>query len=238
MKKLNWLIFGIIIIFIAAGWFVYHKITDDTYQGMSIIPEKHEDIPLFQGLEPTEHVYVLDGNRWNDIYDFYLKKLPQLGWKLEYESSALTDHDSENDWSGFHSRWRKEGFDGELSISAHYNQYEQQTEVSFDQTPIYHSTTWIDQVPESICIYQSMDDETCSEIKDNMKIQQIADFINEAIDWKEEVSPRKNTIVIDFGDMKIKVLYENEKEAYFQSDKGTKLMKPDPDFFEHMNLSQ
>jgi len=238
MKKINWLIFVVILVLITVGWFVYQKITDDTYQGMSIIPEKHEDIPLFEGLEPTEHEYVIEGNRWIDIYEFYLKELPKLGWNIEYEGSALNDNDPDNDWSGFHSGWRKEGFDGELGISAHYNQYEEQTEVSFDKTPIYNSTTWISNVPESICIYQSLNDEKCSEIKDKIKIQQIVSFINDAIDWKEEVSPREKSSVIDFGDMNIKVLYENEKEIYFQSEKGTKLMKPESDFFKLTNLSQ
>jgi hypothetical protein len=38
--------------------------------------------------------------------------------------------------------------------------------------------------------------------------------------------------------MEIKVLYENEKEIYFQSEKGVKLMKPELDFFKITNLSQ
>lgn len=238
MNKKNGLIIGFILVLIVMGWLVFQKITDDTYEGMSIIPEKHKDIPLFEGLEPTDHEYVIDGNRWIDIYEFYKKELPKLGWNFEYENSALNDNDPENDWSGFNSGWRKEGFKGELSLSAHYNQFEEQTEVIFDKTPIYNSTTWINNVPESICIYQSSTDEKCSEIKDEIKIEKIVGFINDAIDWNEEVSSREKTSVIDFGDMSIKVQYENEKEIYFQSEKGTKLMKPEPDFFELTNLPQ
>ncbi|MFD2806102.1 hypothetical protein ACFSYB_14770 [Litchfieldia salsa] len=37
-----------------AGLFVYQEVTDETYKGMSIIPEQHEDIPVFSGLEPLE----------------------------------------------------------------------------------------------------------------------------------------------------------------------------------------
>ncbi|MFC4560202.1 hypothetical protein ACFO3D_18765 [Virgibacillus kekensis] len=238
MKKRNWLIFGSILVLFAVTLFVYQKITDNTYRGMTIIPEKHEDIPLFKGLEPTENEYVLDGNRWINIYEFYLKELPRLGWEMEYEGSALNDNERDNDWSGFHSGWRKEGFDGELSISAHYNQYEEQTEVTFDKTPIYDSTNWISQAPESICIYQSLSDEKCSEIKDEGKVQKIVGFINDAIDWKEEVLPREKSSVINIGDMDIKVHYEAEKEIYFQSENGTKLMKPEPDFFKLTNLSR
>jgi len=63
-----------------------------------------------------------------------LEELPKHGWKVVYVDSAANDDDSENDWSGFYTRWRKEGFDGELWISAHYNQFANQTEVIFDRT--------------------------------------------------------------------------------------------------------
>ncbi|WP_141994785.1 hypothetical protein [Bacillus sp. B4EP4a] len=123
-------------------------------------------------------------------------------------------------------------------VSNDYNQFEEQTEVILDKNPIYNSTTWINNIPESICIYQSSTDENCSEIKDKNKIENIVGFINEAIDWNVEVLLREKISVIDFGDMKIKVLYENEKEIYFQSDKGTKLMKSEPDFIKLTNLLQ
>ncbi|MGB2991917.1 MAG: hypothetical protein WBB47_04730 [Paenisporosarcina sp.] len=108
----------------------------------------------------------------------------------------------------------------------------------FDKNTIYNSTTWISNVPKSICIYQSLNSEKCSEIKDEIKIQQIVGFINDAMDWQKEILPRQKSSVIDFGDMNIKVHYGSEKEIYFQSEKGTKLMKPDPDFFNITNLSQ
>ncbi|WP_079529511.1 hypothetical protein [Halobacillus hunanensis] len=132
MKK-QLFIYSCITVLIAAGWFTYEKITSDTYEGMTIVPERHKDIPLFNGLKPTEHQYVIKGNQWNDIYNFYLNELSFRGWKVEYEDSALYDDNNENDWSGFSSRWRKEGFNGELWISAHYNQFTDQTEVIFDK---------------------------------------------------------------------------------------------------------
>ncbi len=205
---------------------------------MSIIPEQHKDIPLFDGLKLTRNQYVLKGNKWINIYDFYLNELPDLGWKIKYEDSALNDDDSKNDWSGFNFRWRKEGFDGELWISASYNQFEEQTEVIFDKTPIYTSTTWIEDFPESIYIYQYPNDENCSEIEGKVKIEQIVMFINTAIDWDKEILPRKKTSVIDLGNTKITVYNGSDKEIYFQSGKGTKMMKPDPDFFKLTNLLQ
>ncbi|MBO1511007.1 hypothetical protein [Metabacillus bambusae] len=233
MNKTNWLICGTIAILIVIGWFTFQKVTDDTYEGMSIIPEQHKDIPLFEGLKPTEHKYVMEGNHWNDIYDFYSKELPKYGWKVEYEQSSSNEN---KEVAGFMSRWRKKGLDWELSISASYFKMNNRTEVIFDKTPIYHSTTWIDNVPASICIYQSSSNEGCSEINDKIQLEGIVNFINEAIDWDEEVSPREKTSVIDFGDIEIKVLYENDKEIYFQSEKGTKIMKPESDFFKLTNL--
>ncbi|MDF2653214.1 MAG: hypothetical protein K0Q73_9019 [Paenibacillus sp.] len=236
MRK-KWLIYGIIVMFVVVSWFAYQKITDDTYEGMSIIPEQHKDIPLFKGLKPTEHQYIMEGNHWVDIYHYYLKQLPVLGWSVEYEGSALNDNDSENDEGGFNSRWRKEGFDGELWISAHYNQFEEQTEVIFDNIPIYNSTIWIDKVPESMCISQSASS-NCTEIKDKTKIEEMARFINKAIDWNKETEPRNQSKVIEFGNIQIKVLFEGDKEIYLQSVKGIKLMKPEPDFLKLLNPIQ
>lgn len=226
-------------ILIAMGWLTYQKVIDDTYEGMSIIPEQHKDIPLFKGLKPTDHEYVIKGNHWKDIYDFYMSKLPSLGWKVEYVQSALDDNDYKNDWSGFYSRWRKEGFDGELWILASYNQFDEETEVIFDKTPIYKSTYWIEELPNNICIYENLNAEKCFEIADKSKVEKIKALINKAIDLdKEELPNREKISVIDFGKMEVKVYYGNDKEIYFQSEKGIKIMKPEPEFFELTNLSQ
>lgn len=238
MNKRKFLIVGSVVVSILLGWFAYQKATDDIYEGMSIIPENHKDIPLFEGLEPTRSHYVIKGNRWEQIYNFYMNELPKLGWKVEYEQSALDDNNNENDWSGFYSRWRKEGFDGELRISASYNQYDEKTEVMFDKTPFYKSTSWIEDLPDSICIYETLNDKQCIEINDESKIKEIESLINKAIDWdKEELPHRNKTSVVDFGNLEIKVYYENDKEIYFHSEKGIKLMKPEPEFFRLTNLS-
>ncbi|MEK4670837.1 hypothetical protein [Niallia sp. FSL R7-0271] len=127
MKKIVLLI-AITIIVIFAGSLVYIQLTDETYKGMSIIPEQHEDIPLFKGLEPTRVNYVSNGDHLNEVYEYYVNKLPELGWKSEYISSEFDDENP-----GFYSRWTKQGFEGELTILGSYNTFEKQTEVSFDQ---------------------------------------------------------------------------------------------------------
>ncbi|UFT98378.1 hypothetical protein KO561_14380 [Radiobacillus kanasensis] len=236
MSKKSFILLGCLGIFLIAGWFAYQKVTAETYEGMSIIPEKHEDIPLYKGLKPTRHEYVMEGNHWLDIYNFYMEELPGHGWVVQHEESALHDNDSENDdWGGFFSRWQKDDFDGELSVSASYNQHENQTEVNFDKTPTLEATTWIDKIPEQICIYK--DEEMCEEVTDKSNISEIVRFVNEATDWKKEkVTPRKNTSVMKLGNLQIEILYEEDKEIYLVSEKGIKLMKPEPEFFQLINL--
>ncbi|WP_423800971.1 hypothetical protein [Neobacillus sp. SAB-20_R2A] len=231
MKKIKWILFSAIAILIAAGWFTYQKVTDETYEGMSIIPEQHKDITLFKGLEPRRNDYVMDGNHWREIYDYYKKQLPKHGWKVEYEQSSPND-----DVPGFMSTWRKKGLDWELSISGGYYKTDNQTEVIFDKIPILHSTTWIDQIPNTICIYKNTSDENGSEIKDPSQINELVRIINGAIDWNGEVQPREKSTVIRAGDIEVKVLYEGDKEIYLQSEKGTKIMKPESEFFKLMNL--
>ena len=170
MHKRNFLLLGIVIIFILSGWFAYQKATDDTYEGMSIIPEQHKDIPLYEGLKPTRSHYEIKGNRWEEIYQFYMNELPKFDWEVEHEQTALEDNNSENDWSGFYSLWRKDGFNGELRISASHNQFDEITTVIFDKTPIYKSTSWIENSPDSICIYETLKDEKCVEVMTNLKL--------------------------------------------------------------------
>lgn len=239
MKKKNLLFFGSVLIFIILGWFSYEKITADAYEGMTIIPEQQKDIPLYKGLKPTRSLYVIEGDRWEDIYLFYQKELPKHGWSVEYIQSALDDEDEENDWSGFYSRWRKEGFDGVLRISAHYQSFDEKTEVSFDKHPLISTTPWVKDIPASICIYATQEDSNCSKISDKSRIIEIQSLINNAIDReKEDNLPNgKKASVIDFGDLEIEVYFEGDKEIYFLSEKGWKVMKPDPSFFELTNLT-
>ena len=231
MKNIKWLFYIFIALGVIICWYSYQKVTDETYEGMTIIPEEHDDIPLFEGLEPTRNDYIMDGNHWEDIYDYYLAELPKMGWEVNQLESALDDPDTENDWSGFFSTWRKEGFDGELSLSSLYNTNENKTEVKFDQFPVYHSTEWISGSPESICLSDQASKEKCKNIKDEAIIQSFIKYINDAIDWdNNSIEPRSNKKIIEFDNLKVEVLYEEDKEIYFRSEKGIKLMKPEPEF--------
>ncbi|WLR43220.1 hypothetical protein LC087_03210 [Bacillus carboniphilus] len=134
MNKKRVFSFFSLLVLIVISLFIYQRNTDETYQGMSIIPEHHNDIPLYKGLEPTRNEYVIDGEKWEDIYNYYLNEIPKMGWKVVHEESALDDNDPSNDWSGFISTWKKDEFEGVLWISAGYNQYDEKTEVKFDSS--------------------------------------------------------------------------------------------------------
>jgi hypothetical protein len=239
MKKFKrFLIIIFLLIISISGWLTYEKATDETYGGMSIIPEKHPDIPLYEGLKPTRHKYLLSGHYVKEIYEFYMKELPSLGWELTYKRKW-----NEGAWDdyqptiGFDTRWVKAGFDGELTINATYNQIENHTEVIFDQHPLFNASTWIDNLPESIFIYQSEEEASFHEINDKDKIKELIFLINGAFDSKK-LEKRTHTSVITIGNFTIKVHYAGESLIYLESDKGIKFMKPDPSFFELTGLTR
>lgn len=236
MKRRIWLYLCLVIIF-TAGWFGYQVATDETYEGMSIIPEDHKDIPLYPGLEPTRSEYVMEGDSWSEVFAFYEKQLPKNGWVLHTKGSALDDKDPENDWSGAYSEWTKKGVDGVLWVSASYNQGDNQTEVMFDQTPILQSTTWIEKEPASLCIHADALRSDCEKVIDPDEIKAIIHFINNAYDSKEKAPAQKNEGRIDFGTFDVYFYYKKGEEINLWSNKGTKKMKPEPEFLSLIQLN-
>jgi hypothetical protein len=226
---------GFAVLLLIGLWILFQRGEADAYEGMSIIPEEHEDIPLYKGLKPREVQYEIDGNQWEDIYDFYVKELPKHGWRKEYIQSALDDDDPENDWSGFISRWGKEGFDGYLWVFGNYDQLNDKTEVRFDKTPLLTASEWFAEMPESICIYDKPDDKNCTEIHDKEKIKGIINLINTAFDT-EKPAKLENTSVIEISGQRVEVHYEEGQEIFLKSEKGLKYMKPEQEFFEYTNL--
>lgn len=235
MKKRNWLYLCLVVLLFTAGWYGYRAATDDTYEGMSIVPEKTKDIPLYPGLEPTRSDYVMEGDSWQEVFAFYEKQLPKHGWVLSMKGSALDDKDPENDWSGAYSQWTKDDF--ELWVSAGYNQWDNQTEVTFDRTPILHSSAWIEQAPASLCIHADALRSECEKVTDPGEISSISHFINNAYDSKEKVPSHKNEGRIDFGDFDVYFYYEESEEIILWSEKGVKIMKPEPEFLALLKMS-
>ena len=240
MKKSVWVAFCLGAVLVFAGWFAFQLISDDPHEPRSVIPEEYKDIPIFEGLK-LKHVrqnqYAVSGNRLREIYDFYLTELPKLGWKIEHLDTHFHETELNNGGTGgFFTRWRKNGFDGELVIGAGYNPLDDQTEVTFDKHSILSTSTWIHEIPAKVCIVQTADAGECDEINEKSRIEGIVSLINHAFDWEAVLEPRKNASKIDFGTLSVKVLYESDEEIYFVSEKGTKWMKPEREFFELTRL--
>ncbi|QDP41101.1 hypothetical protein [Radiobacillus deserti] len=70
----------------------------------------------------------------------------------------------------------------------------------------------------------------CGTIEDPLKIKKIVSFINNAMDWTDDIEPHKNRMWMKIGSLNMEVLFEAEKEIYLRSDEGIKMMKPDPEF--------
>jgi len=104
----------------------YQKVTDETYKGMSVIPEERKDIGLYKGLEPRRTDYVIEGDHWKEIYEYYINNLPKRGWTLTFKDSK----ERKNISNGY-ATWEKEG-QGELNISTIFTPEENQTQVMFD----------------------------------------------------------------------------------------------------------
>jgi hypothetical protein len=125
MKKILLMKISIPLMLLAVILITYHSLTNSTYAGMTIIPEKHDDIPLYSKLKPKKAAYIVSGEKWEEIYFYYLNELPKYGWEKEYSQA-------EEGWDGFMSRWTKKDFEGTLSIDGFYNPFTEKTEVIFD----------------------------------------------------------------------------------------------------------
>ncbi|RSL30382.1 hypothetical protein D7Z54_26455 [Salibacterium salarium] len=130
--KSKWLMVFLVTIFIFISWYTYQKVTDDTHEGRSIIPEEHEDIPMYEELKSRQHTYIIRGNKFDSIHSFYMEQLKQNDWELTYEEKR-------NEF--FMTRWEKEGFNGELLVFAQYNEHEEETKVIFDKISVHKSST-------------------------------------------------------------------------------------------------
>jgi hypothetical protein len=230
---------AIVVIFImifAGGFYIYQKENEKRYNGMNFIPEHSKDVPLFKGLKPESTEYTIDGEYWEEILSFYKRELPEHGWK---EISIHSSPDSSEDGAGFMSIWQKEGQKWELTINASYFHNDNQTEVIFDKREKISATNWIENEPVEICINEQPDrSEECFKMTNQQTISKIIELVNGAIDWNKERTPYNGVSMIDFGSISVEVYYELDKGIYFVSDKGTKWMKPEKEFFELTRISK
>ncbi|CAM4017866.1 hypothetical protein [Mesobacillus thioparans] len=227
----------ILFILLFAAIFVYFQhMRTEKYEGLDLIPERTEDIPLYSGLEADSPVYKIKGDHWDEILNFYEHALPQNGWNLIMKQASS---DPAEDGAGFISNWEKEGRKWVLSISASYFRNTDQTEVTFDKTEPLKAAKWINSDVPEVCINEQPErSEDCFKMTDRKTIDRIGEMINQAPEAGGHQLFYKNKSTIEFGDLKIMVYYDLEKGIYFVSDKGTKWMKPEREFFELTRISK
>lgn len=221
----------------AGGWYFYQMEREERYNGMSIVPERTKDIPLYEGLKPGGGPsYVIEGQHWQEILDYYKVVLPENGWT---DTFIQASNSAEKDGAGFMSTWKKPGQDWELSIDAGYFQQDNMTKVIFDKRNILTASKWIKETPEEICINEQPDrSDECFKLTDKQSIKEIVELVNDGFDWEKERIPYlgKSTILLDA--FRVEVFYDLEKGIYLVSEKGTKWMKPEPEFFMLTRISK
>jgi hypothetical protein len=236
LKFLRLVLLFIIILLLVGGYFYFQKKQEEKYHGLPVIPELTTDIPLYRGLKPVSPVYITKGDHWQEIFSFYEKELPRNGWNLRMSQASS---DTMEDGAGFISYWEKDNTSWVLSISGGYFKNSNQTEVVFDKIEKLKTDTWIDTEVSEICINEQPDrSDDCFRMTDRETIEQIVHFINEAIGAEPQKVHYNGRSVIDFASITIDVYYDLEKGIYFVSDKGTKWMKPEKEFFELTRISK
>ncbi|WP_079509188.1 hypothetical protein [Mesobacillus jeotgali] len=214
----------------------FQQIQEEKYEGLEIIPEHTEDIPVYIGLEAESPVYKIKGDHWADIMRFYNLELPDNGWSLNMQQSSP---DSSEDGAGFISSWEKEGKDWILTIRGAYYKNTDQTEVTYDRTEPLKAAPWIETEVSEICINEQPDrSQDCFMMTDKNTIDRITEMINSATEADNQQIDYKEKSAIQFNTMKITVYYDLEKGIYFLSEKGTKWMKPEKEFFELTRISK
>ncbi|HAQ07615.1 MAG TPA: hypothetical protein DCR24_08885 [Bacillus bacterium] len=221
----------------AGGVYFYQMEKEARYNGMSIVPERTKDIPLFNGLQPGGGPsYMIEGRHWEEILNYYKEVLPENGWTevFIHASSNL-----EEDGAGFMSTWIKPGQNWELAIDAGYFKQNNRTQVIFDKKSISTATEWIKESPKEICIKFKVEVYyECIKLTDTHSNKQIAELVNSALDWEKERIPYSGKSMIDIDSFKVEVYYDLEKGIYLVSNKGTKWMKPEQEFFMLTRISK
>lgn len=236
MKFWKLALLSLIILLLVGGIFYFQKKQEEKYNGLSIIPERTTDIPLYSGLKPASPVYTAKGDHWEEIMHFYENELPKNGWSL---TMLQASPDNMKDGAGFTSYWKKENTPWELSIRAAYFKNMNQTEVVFDKIDGLQADTWVDREVSEICINEQPDHtEECYKMTDKQTIGQIVSLINGALEADDQKFYYNGKSVIDFGSITIDVYYDLDKGIYFVSDKGAKWMKPEKEFFELTRISK
>ncbi|WP_226641898.1 hypothetical protein [Mesobacillus subterraneus] len=234
LGKWAWLILCIVLIVFLIGYLQQKQ--QEKYKGLELIPEQTEDIPLYTGLKPESPVYKIKGDYWADIMHFYEKELPKKGWS---EVMIQASQNSDEDGAGFISNWEKKGTSWVLSISGGYFQASDQTEVIFEKRKPLKSIKWVETDVTEVCVNEQPDrTDDCFSLTDQQVIKRIIELINSAPEAENQQIYYNEKSVIDFRTFKITVYYDLEKGIYLVSERGTKWMKPEREFFQLTRISK
>jgi hypothetical protein len=193
---------------------------EDEYAGLTVIPEKRKDLPLYRGLVRTEFEYVIEGNHWKAIYDYYMKQLPKNGWELSHKQVFLEDT------GYFTMTWSKH--EEELEIHGGWNPDENKSSAVFDLRSKLHFSSWIKRIPEKACVYASPEAATCHEISDQRKREQLAQWVNNEAYDKKDAPLQKEYGIIMVDHLRIEVHYDPKLPSFtLKSKLGRKVMKPE-----------
>lgn len=236
MKSGKWVWLFLFILLIGSLIGYSQQKQQEKYKGLDLIPEQTADIPLYRGLKPDSPVYKIKGDHWADIMNFYEKELQEKGWS---QLMVQASQDSAEDGAGFISNWEKEGTNWILSISGGYFKATDQTEVIFEKREALKAMKWIETDVSQICINEQPDrSDDCFALTDKQAIERISELINTAPEAENQQVYYNEKSVLNFRSFKITVYYDLEKGIFFVSDRGTKWMEPEREFFELTRISK
>jgi hypothetical protein len=222
MKKI--ILLGMVVVtFLITGFSVYSYVNEkNRYVGQTVVPERRNDLPLYEGLTFKDHEYVMKGNHWESIYQFYKEELPNNGWELIHQQTS-----QETPIGGFMMSYEKDG--KELSIHGGSFPEENTTEIIFDLNPTITHTDWIKSTPEEICVYRDYKAKTCSKITDASKIKQFVEWVNNEAYDKNEAPLQEEYGVVAVNGERIEIHYNPKLPSFtLKTDFGRKEMKPEP----------
>lgn len=109
----------------------------------------------------------------------------------------------------------------------------------FEKREALKAMKWIEKDGSEICINEQPDkSDDCFALTDMKAIERISEFINSAPAAEKQQIYYVDKSVIEFQALKITVYYDLEMGIYFVSDRGTKWMKPEREFFELTRISK
>lgn len=205
------------VFFVFLYFSIYEKYPN-AHEGMSVIPENTDDIPLYKGLTPRDSDYVINGNKTKDIFDYYELNLEKNGWK----TISSKYHEQ---YQGFEQDWEKEG--EVLHLLSQYQEAEDETTVLFDKR---NAPNELISSYQKVCMIKNEQEECLSEADASLLVEQIN--LGAKIGALPASTQKISEILIKPMNLKVNFysrLEDGNKYYYAVSKDGVLEMKPDED---------